>query len=311
MIALPRLRRAPRAPGPVPLGDVVVEATDVSVTLGGTEIVRGVSCSVRAGEVLAIIGPNGAGKSTLLGALAGDLGYRGSIRLGAREISEYPTRELALRRAVLRQTSTIAFPFDVVDVVKMGRAPWRAISSVEEDDRIIAQELLRSDTFRFADRNFTSLSGGERARVSLARALAQRTTLLLLDEPTAALDINYQEQVLAVARQSARRGNAVVVVLHDLSAAAAYADTVLLIADGEMQAAGTPREVMTAERLSAVYRHPVRVLPEADGSLLIVPVRFADEPATPTASHGAAEPASNGAAHPASDGAADTERETQ
>ncbi|GAA1322779.1 heme ABC transporter ATP-binding protein [Leucobacter albus] len=278
MSALQRLGRSLTAPARPALGEIVVRAVDVSIALGGTEIVRGVSCEVRAGEVLAIIGPNGAGKSTLLGALAGDLSYGGSIELEGREVKDYPNRELALRRAVLRQTSTIAFPFDVVDVVKMGRAPWQSITSVAEDDRVIAQEMLRSDTFRFADRNFTSLSGGERARVSLARALAQRTTLLLLDEPTAALDINYQEQVLAVARQSARRGNAVIVVLHDLGAAAAYADQVLLLADGAMQAAGTPGEVMTAERLSEVYRHPVRVLPEHDGSLLIVPVRFADEP---------------------------------
>lgn len=278
MRGIPGLSASPTAPERPRLGQTVVEARGVSVSLGGTEIVRDVDCEVRAGEVLAIIGPNGAGKSTLLGALAGDLAYQGSVRLEGIELSSYSTRDLALRRAVLRQSSRISFPFDVVDVVKMGRAPWRSITTVEEDDRIIAQELLRSDTFRFADRAFTSLSGGEAARVSLARALAQRTTLLLLDEPTAALDINYQEQVLAVARQSARRGNAVVVVLHDLSAAAAYADRVLLIADGEAKAYGVPAEVMTADLLSAVYRHPVRVLPEPDGSVLVVPVRFADEP---------------------------------
>jgi iron complex transport system ATP-binding protein len=120
--------------------------------------------------------------------------------------------------------------------------------------------------------------------VSLARALTQRTALLLLDEPTAALDINYQEQVLAIARQYARQGNAVLVVLHDLAAAAAYADRVLLLEDGRMRQCGTPEEVLTAETLSEVYRHPVRVLREADGSLVILPVRFADEPADADAS---------------------------
>lgn len=281
MRALTSLGRRAALPAPFDRGETVLEVSGVSVSLGGAAIVHGVDFSLHAGEILMIIGPNGAGKSTLLGALAGDLAYAGSIRLGGRELSEYSNRELALRRAVLRQSGTISFPFDVVDVVKMGRAPWRSITPVEEDDRVIAQELVRSDTLRFAERPFTSLSGGERARVSLARALAQRTALLLLDEPTAALDINYQEQVLAIARQSARQGNAVIVVLHDLSAAAAYADRVLLIADGGMRACGSPAEVMTAEALSEVYRHPVRVVADEAGALAVVPVRFADEAPLP------------------------------
>lgn len=280
MSIIDRFTRAPDAPAPFEYGEAVLEAENVAVSLGGNTIVEGVNFTLHAGEILMIIGPNGAGKSTLLGALAGDLDYSGSIRVDGRELTEYSNRELALRRAVLRQSSTISFPFDVVDVVKMGRAPWRSITSVEEDDRVIAQELLRSDTYRFADRAFTSLSGGERARVSLARALTQRTAVLLLDEPTAALDINYQEQVLAIARHSARQGNAVIVVLHDLSAAAAYADRVLLIADGGMRVCGPPAEVMTAELLSEVYRHPVRVIEDADGSVMVVPVRFADEKPT-------------------------------
>ena len=281
----PLSRRAPRLPAPVPRGEIVLRAAGVSVTLGGTRIVSGVDFDVRAGEVLAILGPNGAGKSTLLGALAGDHAYGGSVELVGREVHDWPSRELALRRAVLRQNNSVSFPFPVVDIVKMGRAPWRAITSVEEDDRIIAEELLRSDTFRFAERTYTSLSGGERARVALARAMTQRTGLLLLDEPTAALDINYQEQVLAIARRTARQGSAVVVVLHDLAAAAAYSDRVLLLADGAMRAWGTPTEVLTPELLSEVYRHPVRVAREADGALAITPVRFPDDDAAPPVAH--------------------------
>ncbi|GAA1604722.1 heme ABC transporter ATP-binding protein [Leucobacter chromiireducens] len=270
-------RKAQQAPAPVPVGETVLRARGVSVTLGGTRIVEGVDFDVRAGEVLAILGPNGAGKSTLLGALAGDHAYGGSVELVGREVSDWPNRELALRRAVLRQSNSVSFPFPVVDIVKMGRAPWQSITTVEDDDRIIAEELLRSDTFRFAERTYTSLSGGERARVALARAMTQRTGLLLLDEPTAALDINYQEQVLAIARRTARHGSAVVVVLHDLAAAAAYSDRVLLLADGTMRACGAPAEVLTPELLSEVYRHPVRVSHDADGALSITPVRFPDE----------------------------------
>ncbi|GAA1614169.1 heme ABC transporter ATP-binding protein [Leucobacter chromiireducens] len=274
--------RWPRTPAvppePAAPGTPLLRARGVAVTLGGKPIVEAIDLDVHAGEIVAIIGPNGAGKSTLLGALAGDYGYTGSIEILGTELTATAPRDLALRRAVLRQSNAISFPFSVVDVVKMGRAPWRRISTVEEDDRVIAQELLRSDTYRFAERAFPSLSGGERARVALARAMAQRTPLLFLDEPTAALDINYQEQVLAVARRTARQGNGVVVVLHDLAAAAVYADRILLLEDGRARVCGTPREVMQPELLSAVYRHPVRVLTDTDGSPLVVPTRFADDP---------------------------------
>lgn len=257
---------------------VVLEARDVSVAIGGTTIVEGVSFTLHAGEMLAVIGPNGAGKSTLLGAVSGDFPYGGSVRLSGTELSDWSNRDLARQRSVLRQSNTVSFPFNVVDVVKMGRAPWRNITTIVEDDRVIAEELVRSDTLKFADRPFTSLSGGERARVSLARAMTQRTPLLLLDEPTAALDINYQEQVLAIARQYARAGNAVLVVLHDLAAAAAYADRILLLEEGRMRDFGRPENVLTSEVLSDVYRHPVRTVTHTDGSLVILPVRFADEP---------------------------------
>ncbi|MGO1571073.1 MAG: heme ABC transporter ATP-binding protein [Canibacter sp.] len=259
---------------------VALQARDVSVKLGGSTIISDVNFDVHLGEIVAIIGPNGAGKSTLLGAIAGDLCYSGSVMLRDQEVSSWSAKQLAQQRSVLRQTNAISFPFSVLDVVKMGRAPWRGVSNVEEDDRIIAQELLRSDTFQFAERTFTSLSGGERARVSLARAMAQRTPLMLLDEPTAALDVNYQEQVLALARWYARQGNAVIVVLHDLAAAAAYADRVLLLEEGGARAWGSPQEVLTSDTISDVYRHPVRVtVDETTDELMIVPVRFADETA--------------------------------
>ncbi|QYM77030.1 heme ABC transporter ATP-binding protein [Leucobacter luti] len=280
MKLIEQLRAMRRATPPVPaeIGDPVLQARNVSVVLGGKQIVTGIDLDVHAGEIVAIIGPNGAGKSTLLGALAGDYPYSGSIEISGGELSGYRQRDLALRRSVLRQSNALSFPFSVVEVVKMGRAPWRAITSVADDDRIIVQELLRSDTLRFAERAFPSLSGGERARVALARAMAQRTPVLFLDEPTAALDINYQEQVLAVARRYARQGNAVIVVLHDLAAAAVYADRILLLEDGLPKICGTPREVMDPALLSTVYRHPVRVLEDTDQSPLVVPARFADEP---------------------------------
>ncbi len=280
MTALTTRATVPQAPE---LGQVVLRARGVSVDLGGTQIIDGIDLDVRCGEMLAIVGPNGAGKSTLLAALAGDRRYRGSITVDGREISRWRAPDLALRRAMLRQENMVSFPFTVLDVVKMGRAPWQRITTPVENERVIAMEMTRTDTLRFATRPFTSLSGGERARVSLTRVLVQSTPVLLLDEPTAALDMNYQEQVLAIARQSARRGCAVAVVLHDLAAAAAYADRLLLLDDGRLSAVGTPAEVLDSTRLTEVYRHPIEVTPRADGVLNVVPMRFADDtPPRPT-----------------------------
>lgn len=279
-----------RLPEPAEYGSVVLAGADVSVRRGGDDILHGVDIDVRAGEVVGILGPNGAGKSTLLGALSGDLTYRGAITVSGREVGAWGGRALALRRAVLRQSNPLSFPFPVLDVVKMGRAPWRGMLDPDTNNRIVAEELVRTDTMRFIERVFTSLSGGERARVALARAMAQRAGILLLDEPSAALDINYQEQVLALARWYARRGNAVVIVLHDLAAAAAYTDRILLLQDGRSRAFGTPEEVLTAELLSEVYEHPIRVGREPDGELIVLPVRFADEGPR----HGAESPADAG-----------------
>ena len=156
----------------------------------------------------------------------------------------------------------------------MGRAPWRGTDAEALDDGAVDAAMAATDTAAFADRRFTALSGGERARVALARVLAQRTATLLLDEPTAALDLHHQELVLELARAHARAGGAVVVVLHDLALAAAHADRVALLSAGRLAAVGTPTEVCTAERLSAVYRHPIDVLPHPrTGALLIVPRR--------------------------------------
>lgn len=269
------------APERPDLGSVIIRASDVGVKIGSAQILRNVSMDLRIGEVLAVVGPNGAGKSTLLSVLAGDRTYSGSVVVGEKNLQDYRPPELALQRAVLRQDNPLSFPFSVLDVVKMGRAPWQRITSPAEDERIIAQEMSRVNIVRFAERIFPSLSGGERARVSLARVLTQRTPILFLDEPTAALDINYQEHVLAIARQVARTGTAVLVVLHDLAAAAAYADRVLLLADGERQALGTPEEVFTSARLSQVYGHPISVTRDAKGALHIVPIRFADDAPAP------------------------------
>ncbi|MGW7075943.1 heme ABC transporter ATP-binding protein [Streptomyces sp. NPDC054866] len=262
-------------PGDFAPGDVLAEAAGLRVRLGGREVLAGVSLTARAGEVLALVGPNGAGKSTLLAALAADLpAHEGVVRVCGRPVAEWTARELALRRAVLPQSAALSFPFAVEDVVRMGRAPWAGTALEEDDDRVVREAMAATEVGEFAARSFSALSGGERARVALARVLAQRAPLLLLDEPTAALDLRHQELVLRICRERAGAGDAVVVVLHDLGLAAAYADRVAVLRDGGLAAEGAPGGVFTGELLSEVYRQPVEVFPHPrTGAPLVAPVR--------------------------------------
>ncbi|MER5713459.1 heme ABC transporter ATP-binding protein [Streptomyces sp. NPDC002122] len=271
---LPR-RRTRALPSPAARGELVAEVRGLRVALGGRTVLDGVGIGVRAGEVLALVGPNGAGKSTLLAALAADLAPRaGEVRIGGRSAGDWAAGELALRRAVLPQAAALSFPFPVAEVVRMGRAPWAGTGREDEDEAAVALAMAATEVEAFAGRPFSALSGGERARVALARVLAQRTGLLLLDEPTAALDLRHQELVLRVCRERAAAGDAVVVVLHDLGLAAAHADRVAVLHGGRIAAAGPPSEVLDAEVLSRVYRQPVEVFPHPrTGVPLVVPIR--------------------------------------
>ncbi|WP_427922863.1 heme ABC transporter ATP-binding protein [Streptomyces sp. cg40] len=267
------LRRRPEPPAPAEPGAVLAEAEDLHVDLGRRTVLHGVSVVVRAGEVLALVGPNGAGKSTLLGALAADLpAAAGVVRVHGRPAAEWSAAELALRRAVLPQAATMSFPFGVEDVVRMGRAPHAADPA--EDDLAVAEAMARAEVTDFALRPFSALSGGERARVALARVLAQRAPLVLLDEPTAALDLRHQELVLRLCRERAHAGDAVVVVLHDLALAAAYAHRVAILRAGRVVADGPPGEVFTEALLSDVYDQPVEVFPHPrTGAAVVAPRR--------------------------------------
>ncbi|GIG67155.1 heme ABC transporter ATP-binding protein [Phytomonospora endophytica] len=269
-----RWRSARTAPTRPVTGTDFLAATDISVSLGGRRVLREVSLTVRTGEVLALVGPNGAGKSTLLAALAADLPSTGDITLAGRPIGDWTVAELARHRSVLPQHPTLSFPFPVADVVAMGRAPWATTEAADEDEAVVTEAMELCEVTAFAERPFGSLSGGERARVALARVLAQRTPLVMLDEPTAALDLRHQELVMRVCRARAGSGDAVVVVLHDLGLAAAYCDRVAVMHDGRVAACGSPREVFAAELLSEVYRQPVDVFshPGRD-ELLVVPRR--------------------------------------
>ncbi|MFS0713604.1 heme ABC transporter ATP-binding protein [Microbacterium sp. 2P01SA-2] len=255
-----------------------VELRHASLRLGDATILDDVDMDVDYGRLIALVGPNGAGKSSLLSLLTGDRApSSGDVRLDGRRVGEWSARELSRRRSVLLQSNQVAFSFSAGQVVSMGRTPWIGTEHAAVDDARIADAVARADVAHLLHRDYPSLSGGEKARVSLARVLAQDTPVVLLDEPTAALDLRHQEDVLRVARGLAREGRAVVVVLHDLSLAAAYADEIAMIDGGRLVARGDARSVLTAERVAAVYGTPVRVLDDPDtGRPVILPRRHAE-----------------------------------
>lgn len=252
---------------------MMISAADVGVDLEGRTILEGVSIDVVPGELLVLVGPNGAGKSTLLGVLSGERRpSRGSVTLDGRELGSIRHAELARLRSVLTQENAVSFPFLVSEVVAMGRSPWARTVEGRDDIAAVAEAMDAADIAHLAARRYTSLSGGEKARVSLARVLAQRTPVVFLDEPTASLDLRHQEDVMRVGRRAADEGRAVVVVLHDLSLASAYADRLALVSGGRLEALGTPGEVLTEERVERVYGLPVS-LHEVAGRPVVVPRR--------------------------------------
>lgn len=248
-----------------------LEAVGVSHRIGARRLVDRVDLAVTAGEVVGLVGPNGAGKSTLLGLLAGDLPpSAGEIRLGGAAIRGRSARSLARARAVLPQRTVLRFGFTAREVVAMGRSPHgRGLAGLSARDHdVVDAQMHRTDVAELAGQRFPTLSGGEAARVNLARVLAQETPVLLLDEPTAALDLRHQELMMNVVRELADGGAAVLVVLHDLNLAAAHCDRIGLMRQGRLVACAPPWEALTRARVSQVFdqdvvvtRHPARDRP--------------------------------------------------
>lgn len=236
--------------------DVPPLAVDgLSVSLAGRAILRGISLSLDGGEMLGLIGPNGAGKTTLVRAVAGLLSYQGRIALEGDELAGLTARERARRLAYLPQEPTVHWSLPVREVIGLGRLSYRPSLGRPSpaDEAAIARAAAATATEPFLERRVDRLSAGERGRVLLARALATDAQLLIADEPVAALDPFYQAQVMEILRQTAARGTAAIVVLHDLSLAAAYCDRLALLDRGRIAAAGRPRTVLTRKALREVY----------------------------------------------------------
>ncbi|MPZ55708.1 MAG: ATP-binding cassette domain-containing protein [Rhizobiales bacterium] len=234
----------------------LLAAESVSVALGGVGVVHGASLTLRPGEIVALVGPNGAGKTTLMRALTGLLApASGQLLVGGQSLGGMTPRERSRRIAYLPQGHVFHWPMAVGDVVMLGRHPHADpfTGTTEADRAAVERALVATTTAAFAARPVTSLSGGERARVALARALATEAPVLLADEPTASLDPRHQLVVMELLRQAAHSGGGVLAILHDLTLAARYCDRVVIMDRGRIVADTAPAEALNPARVAAVF----------------------------------------------------------
>jgi iron complex transport system ATP-binding protein len=227
----------------------------VGMRYGERQVLQDISLDFRAAELTAIAGPNGAGKSTLLGVMAGLKNeYSGTCAFAGTEVRKVARRQFARQVAVVPQSVRIEFPFTASQVVLMGRTPFGDRLFESEEDEVAVDDAMRlTDTLAFSDRDFRSLSGGEKQRVILASALAQSPKVLLLDEPTTFLDLRHQVGLYDLLRDLCAKGLMAICVTHDLNLAAAYCDRMLLLHDGKIVADGHPTDVVRRESIREVF----------------------------------------------------------
>ena len=257
----------------------MIGIADLVVSYGGSSknAVDGVSFMVPSGQLTALAGPNGSGKSSIVRALlrrADTVG--GAVTIDGRDVRTFSYAELARQVAVVPQREEATFPSRVREYVALGRYPhlglWRA--PAHDDDRAVDQALAQAGVDDLAERDTDALSGGEWQRVRIARALAQKTPALVLDEPTTFLDVAHEMAIFELLSSLARSGLAVLLVSHQLNLVARFADTIVLLDDGRVATSGAPAEVMNAERLESIYRWPVVITRDpAIGAPALVPLR--------------------------------------
>ncbi|AKB54998.1 MULTISPECIES: heme ABC transporter ATP-binding protein [Methanosarcina] len=254
----------------------VISVTDVDVKIGTAEILHKISASAGQGMFVGIIGPNGSGKSTLIHCMSRTLNpTTGNILIVGEEIEKYSRKELAKMLCVVPQESMRTFDFSVDDIVMMGRYPYqKLLRPPEPHDREACQKAMAlTGISHLSGRSISTLSGGEWQRVLIARALAQETPLLLLDEPISQLDINHQIEILSVLQSLTRQGSTVICVIHDLNLASQYCDEIIMLDQGTVYAVGTPHKVMTQENIRVVFGLDVLIKTHpTTGKLYLLPI---------------------------------------
>ena len=252
----------------------MIELRDLAVRFGNTEAVRDLSLEVVNDEWVMLIGPNGAGKTSVLRALCGLLPFDGVARVDGRDVHTFGRRELARLMAFVPQNPATPSELTVAEYVLLGRTPHLGYLGVDgrRDRKAVANALERLDLLPFAERGLGSLSGGELQRAVLARALAQESPILLLDEPTTSLDLGRQQQALELIDSLRRDGLTVLSTMHDLTLAGQYADRLVLLDRGTVVAEGSPTEVLSAANLAAYYGASVRIVSDEAG-LFVLPTR--------------------------------------
>jgi len=263
----------------------MIDVSNLSVRLAGKTIVQDVSFVAEAGTLTAICGPNGSGKTTTMKAISGELAYQGSVHMNSSEIRGLEPWQLAEMRGVLPQASSISFPFTVREIVRMGLTSGRN-RHPEQADRTAAEALASVDLAGFEGRFYQELSGGEQQRVQLARVICQisepvlegKPCWLLLDEPVSSLDISHQLTIMTLAQRFCQHGGGVVAVMHDLNLTALFADRMVLLKAGRLQAAGPVKEVLTDRHLQDVFGCNLRVnrVPANDAPFVLAHSALAD-----------------------------------
>lgn len=242
-----------------------ISLASVSVARGGRMIVQDVTLTIRPGQMTVLLGPNGCGKSTLLKTIARLLpAAAGELRIGGQPLASLSGRDAARQMALLPQSPVVPEGLRVRELVALGRHPHRSLLRAwsREDDAAIARAMAETATTDLAERPAEALSGGQRQRCWIAMVLAQETGILMLDEPTTYLDLSVQMEIMAILARRAAAGATVLVVLHELNLAAAFADRIVMMRDGRIMADGTPGAVMTPEGLRAIYGLNADVIPD-------------------------------------------------
>ncbi len=263
-------------------GDIMIKCADLTFGYGSSLILKGINYKISQGDFVGIIGPNGSGKSTLLKLLSGVFKPKsGQIFLGEDILHQLHPKELACQMAVVPQSTEILYDFSAYEIVTMGRYPHQGRLSKEgkKDQEIVRQVMEQTGIWDLREQSVNSLSGGERQRVIIARALAQEPKLILLDEPTSSLDINFQIEIFDLMKELNQMGKTIIVVSHDLNLASQYCKRLVLLSKGQIYAQGTPDEVITVQNIRSVYNTEVVVSRKISGRpyVTLVPRRKLSE----------------------------------